>query len=154
MASCLAETIQLSVRAFPHSEGLAAFIARLWRNDRQSVGMLVASVCVGALWCANRKEKSMSETILAVGAAGRNAGLVVRALAGRGARVRALIRKTQQADAVRRAGADEVAVGDLTDRASIDAALRNVTRLFYIAPAFINGEAELGLAMLEAARAA
>jgi len=96
----------------------------------------------------------MSETVLVVGAAGANAGLVVPQLAERGARVRALIRKPEQADAVRRAGAVEVAIGDLRDRASIDTALKNVTRLFYIAPAFIEHETELGLAMLEAARRA
>jgi len=96
----------------------------------------------------------MSETILVVGAAGPNAGLVVPLLAKRGAQVRALIRKSEQTDTVRRAGAAEVAIGDLRDRTSIDAALKNVTRLFYIAPAFIEHEAELGLAMVDAARRA
>jgi uncharacterized protein YbjT (DUF2867 family) len=65
--------------------------------------------------------------------------------------VRALIRKPQQADIVRRAGAAEAAMGDLSDRASMDAALKNVSRLFYIPPAFIEHEAELGLAMVDAA---
>lgn len=47
-----------------------------------------------------------------------------------------------------------MAIGDLTDRARIDEALRGVTRLFYVAPAFIEQEAKLGLAMVDAARAA
>jgi uncharacterized protein YbjT (DUF2867 family) len=93
----------------------------------------------------------MSETILVVGAAGANAGLVVPQLAQRGAHVRALIRKSDQTDAVRSVGAAEVAIGDLTDRASIDSALRNVARLFYIGPAFIEHEAELGLGIVDAA---
>jgi len=99
-------------------------------------------------------ETSMSETILAIGASGPNAGMVVPELARRGVRVRALIRKPEKAEAVRRAGAAEVAIGDLTDRDSIEAALKGVTRLFYIAPAFIEHEAELGLAMVRAARRA
>jgi len=96
----------------------------------------------------------MSETMLAVGAAGPNAGLVIPALVQRGAHVRALIRHPQQTDVVRRAGAAEVAIGDLTDRASIDKALQGVARLFYIGPAFIEREAELGVAMVDAARSA
>lgn len=93
-------------------------------------------------------------TILAVGAAGPFAGLIVPALAARGARVRGLVRDAKEGDAVRRNGAAEVAVGDLTDRASVDAALRGVDRVFYIAPAFIADEAAIGTAVVDAARRA
>lgn len=96
----------------------------------------------------------MPETTLVVGAAGKNAGLIVPALAKRGAHIRALIRKPQQAESVRRAGAAEVAIGDLKDRGSIEQALEGVTRLFYLGPAFIEHEAEIGLGMVDAARSA
>ncbi|MEH2407638.1 NmrA family NAD(P)-binding protein [Nostoc sp.] len=93
-------------------------------------------------------------TILAVGAAGPFAGLVVPELAKRGAKVRGLIRDRKQTDKVRNNGAAEVAIGDLTDRASIDAALKGVDSVFYIAPAFIPNEAEIGKSMVEAAKQA
>lgn len=93
-------------------------------------------------------------TVLAVGAAGQFAGLVVPALAERGARVRGFVRDSAQGDAVRGHGAEEIAVGDLADRSSLDAALRGVDAVFYIAPAFQDHEADLGLAMVEAAKAA
>lgn len=93
-------------------------------------------------------------TILAVCAAGPFAGLVVPELAKRGAKVRGLIRDRKQSDRVLNNGAVEVAIGDLTDRASIDTALKDVDSVFYIAPAFILNEAEIGKSMVEAAKQA
>lgn len=95
-----------------------------------------------------------SSTTLAVGAAGPFAGLVVPALAERGVKVRGLIRNAEQGDAVLKNGASEVAVGDLTDRASLDAALKGVDAVFYVAPAFLANEAEVGQNMVDAARQA
>jgi uncharacterized protein YbjT (DUF2867 family) len=95
-----------------------------------------------------------SPVILAVGAAGKFAGLVVPELAKRGAHVRGLVSKAEQISVARDHGAVEVAVGDLRDRASLDAALLGIERVFYIAPAFLSDEAEVGLAMVEAAKAA
>ncbi len=96
----------------------------------------------------------MSGTILAVGADGKFAGLVIPALAARGAKVRGLVRKPESSAQVRDKGAAEVAVGDLTDLASIERALKGVTSVFYIAPAFLPHEAEVGKAMVAAAIAA
>ena len=93
-------------------------------------------------------------TVLAVGAAGSSASLVVPELARRGARVRGLIRNLEQGDAVRENGAAEVAVGDLRDQASLVAALENVDSVFYIAPAFIPDEAEVGWGVVDAAKRA
>ncbi len=93
----------------------------------------------------------MADTILITGADGKFAGLVVPALASRGARVRGLIRDPSEADAVRASGAAEIAVGDLRDAASIARALEGVTSVFYIAPAFLPGEAEVGKALVAAA---
>lgn len=99
-------------------------------------------------------EMKPNPTVLAVGASGEFAGLVVPELAKRGAKVRALIRDAKQTDAVRNNGAAEVAIGDLTDRTSLDAALKSVDAVFYIAPAFITGEVEIGKSMVDAARRA
>ena len=93
----------------------------------------------------------MSGTILAVGADGKFAGLVIPALAARGAKVRGLVRKSESTAGVRDKGAAEVAVGDLSDGASMARALEGVTSVFYIAPAFLPNEAEVGKAMVAAA---
>lgn len=53
--------------------------------------------------------------ILAIGAAGPFAGLVLPELSKRNADVRAFVRKPEEAPLVRRNGASEVAIGDLTD---------------------------------------
>jgi uncharacterized protein YbjT (DUF2867 family) len=89
--------------------------------------------------------------ILAFGAAGNFAGSVIPALATRGARVRAFIRKPEQAELVRGHGATEVAIGDLRDREALDAALKDVGAVFYIAPAFIPAEADVGKTVVKAA---
>lgn len=96
----------------------------------------------------------ISRTVLAIGAAGRFAGLVVPELARRGAKIRGLVRNPKQAGEVRKHGAAEVAVGDLRDAASLDAALEGVDRVFYIAPAFQPDEAELGQSVVDAAKRA
>ncbi|PZU05810.1 NmrA family NAD(P)-binding protein [Sphingomonas sp.] len=88
--------------------------------------------------------------VLVVGATGKFAGHVVPALAQRGVSVRALIRHETDENAVRRAGAVEVAVGDLTQPRTIADALRAVDAVFYIAPAFIPREAEIGSRFVEA----
>jgi uncharacterized protein YbjT (DUF2867 family) len=96
----------------------------------------------------------MGDTILAVGADGKFAGLVVPALAARGAKVRGLVRKAEAADAVRNQGAAETAIGDLRDRASMERALEGVASVFYIAPALLPDEASIGRALVDAATAA
>lgn len=93
--------------------------------------------------------ESSDETVLVVGAGGGNAGLLVPALAARGARVRGLVRHQDQMKTVREHGAHEVVLGDLTDRESIREALRGVSRAFYIAPAFIADEAAIGRAFVQ-----
>jgi uncharacterized protein YbjT (DUF2867 family) len=95
---------------------------------------------------------SSNSTVLAVGAAGKFAGLVLPALAQRGANIRGLIHDASEAAVVRKHGAKEVAVGDLTNRASLNAALKNVGSVFYIAPAFLFNEAAVGKGVVEAAK--
>jgi uncharacterized protein YbjT (DUF2867 family) len=90
------------------------------------------------------------KTILAVGAAGQFAGLAVAALSQRDARVRGLVRNAAQGNEARRLGAAEVAIGDLRDLRSVDAALAGVDAVFYIAPAFLPDEAEVGKRFVDA----
>lgn len=82
--------------------------------------------------------------ILAVGASGPFAGHVVAALARRGACVRGMIRNETPAAEVRGRGAAETVVADLGNEASLKAAFEGVDRIFYIAPAFMPDEADVG----------
>ena len=82
---------------------------------------------------------SVTSTVLVVGAAGRFAGLA---------------RTEEQGKRARRNGAAAIAIGDLRDRSSLDAALRGVDAAFYLAPVFQEDEARMGLSFVEAARAA
>jgi uncharacterized protein YbjT (DUF2867 family) len=91
--------------------------------------------------------------VLMVGATGQYASLVVPELKQRGVMVRALARNERKAEAARQQGADEVAIGDLQNSDSLRAATREVDGVFHINPAFTPNEAELGVAMVEAAKA-
>ena len=79
---------------------------------------------------------SSTSTVLAVGAAGKFAGLVVPALADRGVKVRGLVREARQGEAVRRSGATEIAIGDLRDGASLGAALKGVDAVLICCASF------------------
>jgi uncharacterized protein YbjT (DUF2867 family) len=92
--------------------------------------------------------------VLAVGAGGASAGMVVPALAARGAVVRGMVRHPEQVEAVRSHGAAEVVIADLTEPESLRAALDGVDSAFYVAPAFIENEAALGQQFVREAVAA
>ena len=92
--------------------------------------------------------------ILSIGANGRFAGLVVPELVKRGLRVRGLVHKSEKAEEARAKGAAEVAVGDLSDMASLEKALQGVEGVFYLGPAFAENEGQMGLNMIVAAKKA
>lgn len=94
------------------------------------------------------------ETVLVIGAAGRAAGNVVSSLAARNVRVRGFVRGPDRRDAVTARGAAEVAIGDLTESGSVRSALAGVNAVFYLAPAFIADEANIGTAIVQQARRA
>ena len=94
----------------------------------------------------------MTYTILAVGAAGKFAGMVVPEIAKRGAKVRGFVRSPNEIKTAKVTGAAEVIVGDLADEASVRSAMKDVDRVFYIAPAFLPDEAEVGVRVVEAAK--
>ncbi|HZE14238.1 MAG TPA: NmrA family NAD(P)-binding protein [Mycobacterium sp.] len=92
--------------------------------------------------------------VLMVGATGRHARWVLRELKNRGVAVRALVRNEERAQVALDRGADEVAIGDLTEPAGLPDAVAGMDGVFHIGPAHAAGEAEMGLAMVDAARAA
>lgn len=92
--------------------------------------------------------------ILATGATGWVAHLVVPALVRAGHEVRAVVHDASKADIPRSLGAQETVQADLRDAASLDAALDGVDGAFLITPAFAPDATELGLALVEAAQRA
>lgn len=91
--------------------------------------------------------------VLMVGATGKYANHVVPQLKQRGATIRALVRDKRKVDALRQQGIDETAIADLNDSDSLRTAASGVDGIFHINPAFAPNEAELGVAMVEAAKA-
>jgi uncharacterized protein YbjT (DUF2867 family) len=92
--------------------------------------------------------------VLAVGAAGQFAGLVVPELHRRGVVVRALLRDRRREAEVRQRGAAEIALGDLQDPVSLRRALEGIDGVFHINPSFAPHEIDMGIAMVDAARSA
>jgi uncharacterized protein YbjT (DUF2867 family) len=92
--------------------------------------------------------------VLMVGATGRNAGWMLPELVKRGVAVRALVRSEQRAEVARAHGADEAVIGDLTDPASLAAAVTGMDGVFHLGPAFAPNESDMGVAMVNAARGA
>jgi dihydroflavonol-4-reductase len=72
------------------------------------------------------------DRVLVTGASGFLGSAVARSLIARGAEVRALVRPTSPHDNVAGLGC-EIVAGDLTDRASLKAALQGVRYLFHVA---------------------
>lgn len=90
--------------------------------------------------------------MLVVGAAGRFAGLVVPALAARGATVCGFIRDPDKSALVQARGAAEVRIGDLRDERSVAAAMEGIDGVYYIAPVYPENEAQsAGLGLVTAA---
>jgi uncharacterized protein YbjT (DUF2867 family) len=92
----------------------------------------------------------MGETILAVGASGKFAGLVIPELVRHGAEVRGFAHDSADVGMVRARGAQDVIVGDLANPVDVAAALKGVDRVFYIAPVTLPNEAEVGKAFVAA----
>ena len=89
--------------------------------------------------------------VLAVGATGGNAAMVVPELVKRGVEVRGLVRDAAKERMARQAGAAEIAVADLNDVDALAAAAEGVDGVFGIIPAFAENEAGIGVNLVEAA---
>lgn len=92
--------------------------------------------------------------LLMVGATGTFASHVIPELKQRDVTIRALVRSEDKIDVARQQGADEAVVGDLNDAGSLRVAASGMEGVFHLNPAFAPNEAELGVAMVEAAKAA
>jgi uncharacterized protein YbjT (DUF2867 family) len=92
--------------------------------------------------------------ILSVGATGEFASMVIPELKERGATVRALVRDDSKTAKAREQGADETVVGDLEDPASLRKAVEGVDGIFHIGPGFAPNEAQMGINIVGAAKAA
>lgn len=65
-----------------------------------------------------------------------------------------LVRRPEQIQMAKDRGASEVALGDLSDSESLDAALKGVEGVFHIGPVFAPNEVQLGRNIIEAAQRA
>jgi uncharacterized protein YbjT (DUF2867 family) len=92
----------------------------------------------------------VSLQILVTGANGKTGRAIVDALLARGARVRGLVRKTEQAGRIEALGAD-AALGDLEDPASLLAAAAGCDTVLHIGPPMHPREIEMTEAVLDAA---
>ncbi len=90
--------------------------------------------------------------ILVTCAAGKTGLAVIRALARRGVRVRALVRRADQVKSVRAAGAVDVLTGDLADPDLFPQAMRGVSAVYLLFPNMHPHEADLGLSTIAAAK--
>ena len=92
--------------------------------------------------------------VLMIGATGKYAHHVLPELKKRGIKVRALVRNSGSERRARENGADETAFGDLQDARGLISAAVGVDGVFHIGPAFAPRESDMGVTMVEAARAA
>jgi NAD(P)H dehydrogenase (quinone) len=91
--------------------------------------------------------------ILVTGAAGKTGRAVVKAVADKGAAVRGLVRRPEQADAVRSLGAAELCLGNFDDPAALSRAAAGATAIYHICPNVSPHEVAYARAVAEAARA-
>ncbi|MGB7099223.1 MAG: NmrA family NAD(P)-binding protein [Xanthobacteraceae bacterium] len=91
--------------------------------------------------------------ILVTGAAGKTGKAVVRALAGKGARVRALVRNPEHAGELTTLGAAEVALGSFTDPAALASAAAGAQAIYHICPNVSPEEVAYARAVVAAAKA-
>lgn len=92
-------------------------------------------------------------SILVTGASGMTGRAVMAALRQAGATVRAMSSRDTAAEALRDAGAHEVAVARFDDPARLQAAMRGVDTVLHVPPRMKPEEVDNGLAVIAAARA-
>jgi uncharacterized protein YbjT (DUF2867 family) len=98
----------------------------------------------------------MSEQIFVTGASGQQGGAIMRQLLKQGQSVRALTRSPQKAEELKKLGV-EVVLGDISDRATLDIALKGIKKMFLVTTPYEAGtlaETQQGLSAVDAARAA
>jgi NAD(P)H dehydrogenase (quinone) len=91
--------------------------------------------------------------ILVTGAGGKTGKAVVTALTGKGARVRALVRKPEHAGALTALGAAEIAVGSFEDARALASAAADARAIYHICPNVSREEVAYARAVATAAQA-
>ena len=92
--------------------------------------------------------------ILVTSANGNQGRRLIPKLLQRGRAVRACVRTETSADALRAVGVKQVYVGDLADPAFIAAAMTGIATVYHVGPTLHPAERTIGMAMVDAARAA
>jgi uncharacterized protein YbjT (DUF2867 family) len=92
--------------------------------------------------------------ILVTGAGGKTGRAVIRALITKGVTVRALAHRPEQARPIKELGAQELAVGDMRDQATMEQAARGIRAIYHICPNISPDEVAMGQAVIAAARSA
>jgi NAD(P)H dehydrogenase (quinone) len=90
--------------------------------------------------------------ILVTGAAGKTGQAVVKALAAKGARVRAFIRRPEQAAAVKALGASEASLGRFEDACALSLAAAGTRAIYHICPNVSRDELSVARTVAAAAR--
>ena len=91
--------------------------------------------------------------ILVTGAAGKTGKAVIKALAARGASVRALVRRPEHTGALLALGAAEVTVGSFEDRNALTRAAATTRAIYHICPNVSRDEVRYARAVADAAQA-
>jgi len=92
--------------------------------------------------------------IVVTGAAGKTGCAAIRALASRGALVRAVVRRPEQAAIVQVTGATEFIEADLCDEAAVGAAMQGASTVYHICPNVHPDEVAIAQRVIDAARRA
>ena len=91
--------------------------------------------------------------ILVTGAAGKTGKAVVKALAAKGANVRALVRRPEHAEALRALGAADISIGSFDDPAALAHAAAGTRAIYHICPNVSPYEVAYARAVAAAAQA-
>ncbi|MDQ2848251.1 MAG: NmrA family NAD(P)-binding protein [Actinomycetota bacterium] len=91
--------------------------------------------------------------ILVTAAYGNQGKLLVPKLVAAGLDVRAAVQSEASADRLRAAGVDDVVIGDISDPEVLRRAIRGVQKVYHVGPTLHPREREIGIALVDAARA-
>jgi uncharacterized protein YbjT (DUF2867 family) len=92
--------------------------------------------------------------LLVTAAHGNQGKLLIPRLLAAGADFRACVRSEESARSLRSAGVTDIVVGDLSDPDVLARAIEGVAKVYYIGPALHPSERDMGIAAVDAARAA
>lgn len=90
--------------------------------------------------------------ILVTGAAGKTGQAVIEALVAQGESVRALVHRPEQVQLIEALGAQEVLVGDMLARVTVDRAVQGIRAVYHICPNVSPDEVAIGHSLIKASR--